>query len=121
MTPAEEGDGEQDCSSERCPEYRADGIDARGRFVLSLRGWLGLLRLVRLVGMELCGEPGEGIGRWGEALASAGDRGFELRGREDAQSAGVAGGEMLLDSLPLGGWEFAVDEGVEGRGADVFG
>ncbi len=63
--------------------------------------------------MELGGEAGEGFGWWGEALAGAGGGGFELRGGEDAQGAGVAGGEMLLDSLLLGGWEFAVDVGVE--------
>ena len=53
--------------------------------------------------MELRGEASEGFGRWCEAMAGAGGGGFELRRRENAEGAGVAGGEMLLDSLLLGG------------------
>ena len=80
------------------------------------RAWAGdavASAVLAAIAMELGGEAGEGFGRWREALAGAGGGGFELRGGEDTQSAGVAGGEMLLDSLLLGGWEFAVDEGVE--------
>ena len=69
--------------------------------------------------MELGGEAGEGFGRWGEAVAGAGGGGFELRRGEYAQGAGVAGGEMLLDSLLLGGREFAVDVGVEFVGIEM--
>ena len=63
--------------------------------------------------MELGGDAGEGFGWWGEALAGTGGGGFEFRGGEDAQGTNVADGEMLFDSLLLGEWEFAVDEGAE--------
>src|ERR1700742_4970127 len=46
-------------------------------------------------------------------MTGASGGGFELRGGEDAKGAGVAGGEMLIDSLLLGGWEFSVDEGAK--------
>ena len=62
--------------------------------------------------MEVGGEAGEGFGGWGEALAGAGGSGFELRGGEDSEGAGVAGGEVLVDSLLLGGWELGVDVGA---------
>jgi hypothetical protein len=48
--------------------------------------------------------------RAGEAVPCTGGGGFELRGREHAQGAGVAADEMLLDSLLVGWWKFAVDE-----------
>ena len=94
-------------------------------------GWFGLrlalrlrLRLLRLR-MQAGGEAGKGFGRRREALAGARGGGFELRGGEDAQGAGVAGGEMLFDFLLLGGWEFGIDEGVEcvriEMGIQVFG
>jgi hypothetical protein len=63
--------------------------------------------------MEFSGEPGECVGRWDEAMAGARSGSFELRCGKNAQSAGVAGGQMLLDFLPLGEWKFAVDQGVE--------
>jgi hypothetical protein len=62
---------------------------------------------------ELGGEAGEGFGWWREALAGAGSGSFEFCSRENAEGAGVAGGEMLLNSLLPGGREFSVDEGVE--------
>jgi hypothetical protein len=69
--------------------------------------------------MELRGETGEGF-RWrGEAMAGAGGGGFKSCGGEDAKGAGVAGGEMLLDSLLFGGWKFSVDEGAELVGSEV--
>ena len=52
--------------------------------------------------MELGGEAGEGFGWWREAMAGARGGGFEFGGGENAQGAGVAGREMLLDSLLLG-------------------
>jgi hypothetical protein len=76
-------------------------------------GWFGLgLRLLLRLRTELGGEADESFGRWGEALAGAGGGGFELRGREDAQGAGVAGGEVLLDSLLTGGGKFSVGVGA---------
>jgi hypothetical protein len=54
-------------------------------------------------------------------VAGAGGGGFELHGGEGAQSTGVAGGEMPFDSQLLGGWEFAVDEGAEFVGTEMFG
>ena len=63
--------------------------------------------------MEFGGEPGEGVGRWDEAMAGVRSGSFELRCGENAQSAGVAGGQMLLDSLSLGERKFAVDQGVQ--------
>ena len=50
-------------------------------------------------------------------MAGARGGGFEFCGREDTEGAGVAGGEMLLGSLLLGGREFSVDVGVELVGA----
>ena len=52
-------------------------------------------------------------------MAGAGDGGFEFCGREDTEGAGVAGGEMLFDSLLFGGQELAVDVGVELVGAEM--
>src|SRR5271170_4168453 len=66
------------------------------------------------------GEAGEGFGRWGEALAGAGGGGFELRGGEDSQGACMAGGEVMVDSLLVGGWELGVDVGTELVGIEVF-
>ena len=79
------------------PGCGADGIDVDA---FSAAAALASLRAA----MKLCGEAGEGFGWWCEALASAGGGGFELRGGEDTQRAGVAGGEMLLDSLLLACW-----------------
>ena len=56
----------------------------------------------------------------GETMACSGSGGFELRGREHAQGACVAGGEMLLDSLLPSRWKFAVDEGAEPFGIEMF-
>src|SRR5260370_15291230 len=71
--------------------------------------------------MEVGGEAGQGVGGWCKTMAGAGGGGFELGRGEDAQGAGVAGGEMLLDSLLLGEWEFSVDEGVECVRIEMFG
>jgi hypothetical protein len=71
--------------------------------------------------VELGGDAGEGFGWWSEAVAGARGCGFELGGGENAESAGVAGGEMLLDSLVLGVGKFAVDEGVEFAGIEMIG
>jgi hypothetical protein len=70
--------------------------------------------------MELRGEAGEGVGWRSEAIAGAGGGGFELRGGENAKGAGVAGGEMLVDSLPLGEWKFTVDEGADFVGVEMI-
>ncbi len=70
--------------------------------------------------VELDGEAGEGVGWWCEAVSGARGGGFELRGGEDAQGADVAGGEMLLDSLLLCGWELAVDIGAELIGTEMI-
>ena len=73
-----------------------------------------------LLGVELGGDASEDFRRRGEALAGTRGCGFELGGGENAESAGVAGGEMLLDSLPLGVGKFAVDEGVEFFGVEMI-
>ena len=67
------------------------------------------------------GEACEGFGWWGETVAGAGGGGFDLHGGEDAQSTGVAGGDVPFDSQLLGGWEFTVDEGAELVGIKMFG
>ena len=46
-------------------------------------------------------------------MAGAGGGGFEFCGREDTAGAGVAGGEMLLNSQLFGRREFCVDVGAE--------
>ena len=78
----------------------------------------GLWRRLR---MEVRGEAGEGVGGRDEAVTGAGGGGFELRSGEDAQGADVTGREMLLDSLLLGGWEFAVDVSADLVANEVFG
>ena len=52
-------------------------------------------------------------------MASAGGGGFEFCGGEHAEGAGVAGGEMLFDSLLLGRREFCVGEGAECVGIEM--
>ncbi len=52
-------------------------------------------------------------------MAGARGGGFEFGGGENAEGAGVAGGEVLFDSLLLGGWEFAVDVGAELVGIEM--
>src|ERR1700722_12233611 len=63
--------------------------------------------------MKLGGKVGECFGAWCKAMARPTGGGFQLCGRKDAQGAGVAAGEMLLDFLLLGCWEFTVDKGVQ--------
>jgi hypothetical protein len=52
-------------------------------------------------------------------MASVGEGGFEVRSGQNAESAGVASGEMALDLLLVGGREFSVDVGVELVGAEM--
>jgi hypothetical protein len=70
--------------------------------------------------MNVGGEAAQGLGWRDEAVAGAGGGGLELSGREHAQSAGVATGEMLLNPLLVSGWEFAVDERANLVGIEMF-